>query len=85
MDQLEQITRTKLTQNQKRGLTPGRKSNKEFVNDRRNMDPVHPRADAELVRAQRKLAELALATDNPAEWLSDVLTALGLHRVISAS
>lgn len=85
MDQLEKITKTKLTQNQKRGLRPGASSGKEFMNDRRNMDPVRPRADAELAVAQRRLAELALSKENPAEWLSDVLRALGLHRVISAS
>lgn len=85
MDQLEQITRTKLTQNQKRGLTPGRKSNREFNNDRRNMDPVRPRAAAELIAAQQRLAELALTAEDPQAWLSDVLRALGLHRVISAS
>lgn len=85
MDQLEQITRTKLTQNQKRGLAVGRRSDREFTNDRRNMEPVRPRAEAELRVAQSRLAELALGQDDPQAWLSDVLRALGLRRVISAS
>jgi hypothetical protein len=82
-DQLDEITRTKLTQAQKRGMVPGKWSAREYVNDRRNLDPVRPRTAAELTAAQSKLAELALAAEDPAEWLSDVLSALGLHRVIS--
>lgn len=85
MDQLDQITRTKLTQSQKRGFAVAKHSNREFNNDRRNLDPVKPRAEAELVAAQRNLAALALLQPDPSEWLSDVLKALGLHRVISAS
>jgi hypothetical protein len=85
VDQLEKITSTKLTQNQKRGLRPGAHSGREFMNDRRNMDPVRPRPDAELALAQLRLAELALTKDDPSAWLSDVLGALGLHRVISAA
>jgi hypothetical protein len=84
-DQLDHITRTKLTQGQKRGMVPGRWSQREYVNDRRNMEPVRPRPDAELRVAQSRLAELALDKNDPAAWLSDVLSALGLHRVISAS
>lgn len=84
VDQLEKISR-KLTQNEKRGLKAGGQSNREFMNDRRNMDPVRVRPDAELAAAQRRLAELALTKNDPQAWLSDVLRALGLHRVISAS
>lgn len=80
----DQIIPNKLTQAEKRGHST-RRASREYHNDRRNLDPVRKRPEDELVRAQRKLAELALATDNPAEWLSDVLKALGLHRVISAS
>jgi DNA-binding TFAR19-related protein (PDSD5 family) len=82
-EQLEQITRNKLTQGQKRGMVPGRWSQRDYVNDRRNMEPVKPRSAAELRTAQSRLSELALDKDDPAEWLSDVLSALGLHRVIS--
>lgn len=84
VDQLEKISR-KLTQNEKRGLKAGGQSNREFMNDRRNMDPVRVRPDAELIAAQRALSEIALAKEDPQAWLSDVLRALGLHRVISAS
>lgn len=82
MDQLEKITRTKLTQKQKRGDVP---NSREYMNDRRNLEPVKVRPDAELVTAQTRLAELALSKENPQAWLSDVLKALGLHRVISLS
>lgn len=82
MDQLEKIVQTKLTQKQKRGDS---RNSREYMNDRRNLEPVRVRPDAELVTAQHRLAELALTKENPAVWLSDVLKALGLHRVISAS
>lgn len=84
-DQLTAITQTKLTQGQKRGNLAGRHNNREFHNDRRVIDAPRPRAEAELAAAQMRLAELALDKDDPAQWLSDVLRALGLHRVISAS
>lgn len=54
-----------------------------FYNDRKAVGPVQPRPAAELVAAQRALSEIALAKDDPQAWLSDVLRALGLHRVIS--
>lgn len=82
MDQLEKIVQTKLTQKQKRGDT---RNSREYMNDRRNLEPVRVRPDSELAAAQRRLAELALTKENPQSWLSDVLKALGLHRVISAS
>lgn len=82
MDQLEKIVQTKLTQKQKRGDS---RNSREYMNDRRNLEPVRVRPDAELAAAQRRLAELALTKENPQAWLSDVLKALGLHRVISAS
>ena len=75
----------KLTQSQKRGFGIAKHSNREFHNDRRVVDSPKPRAEAELAAAQQRLAELALSKDDPAQWLSDVLRALGLHRVISAS
>ena len=75
----------KMTQSEKRGFAVAKHSNREYHNDRRNLETVKPRPAAELRDAQRKLAELALAAEDPAAWLSDVLSALGLHRVISAS
>jgi hypothetical protein len=84
-DQLTRITQTKLTQSQKRGFAVAKHSSREYNNDRRNLDPVQPRAEAELRAAQHNLASLALDKDEPAEWLTDVLSALGLHRVISPS
>lgn len=84
-DQLTAITEKKLTQSQKRGFAVAKHSNREYNNDRRNLDPVRPRPAAELRAAQTGLASLALSKENPAEWLSDVLSALGLHRVISPS
>jgi hypothetical protein len=82
---LADIASRKLTQSQKRGFAVAKHSNREFHNDRRVVDAPKPRTQAELVAAQRGLASLALAKEEPAEWLSDVLRALGLHRVISAS
>jgi hypothetical protein len=81
-DQLVKIVQTKMTQKEKRGDA---RNSREYMNDRRNLEPVRVRAEAELAVAQSRLAELALDKENPAEWLSDVLSALGLHRVISAS
>lgn len=73
----------KMTQSEKRGFATAKHSNREFHNDRRNIDPVRKRPAVELHAAQRKLAAMALETDSPEAWLSDVLRALGLHRVIS--
>jgi hypothetical protein len=83
MDQLERITATKLTHNQKRGYTPGKASNHEFHNDRRAVESTAPRPPAQLRNAQLVLAEIALEADDPTAWLTEVLVALDLCYVVS--
>ena len=82
---IDQYTAKKLTHNQKRGFGPGKSSSMELHNDRRAVDAPKPRLAAELVRAQLALAELALDADDPQEWLTDVLEAMGLRQRIDTS
>lgn len=72
----------KLTASQKRGHTAGTKPAREFHHDKRGqgMEPVRPRTLDEIRAAQVRLADMALCTDTPQEWLRDVLEALGLRK-----
>jgi len=69
----------KLTQAQKRGIEPGKGSNWEFHNDKRNMEAPKPRSARELRNAQERLAEMALEQEDPKAWLREVLEALDLR------
>lgn len=70
---------TKLTKNDKRG---GARDRNELHSDTRVMDAPLMRDAASLRSAQLKLAELALEQPDAQEWLTDVLAALGLRRLV---
>lgn len=86
-DQITQHIATRLTKAQKRSTKATIAEAIDIFADQ-SLPPVQPRSRTELLNAQLKLAEMALEqkTAPPAEWLADVLDALGLrHEVIELS
>lgn len=82
MDEITEYVATKLTQGQKRGYEPAKASNREFHNDRRTLDAPALRAPQEVHAAQLQLAALALEKPDSAQWLADVLEALGIREFV---
>ena len=80
---IENYTATKLTKSQKRATKPTIAEAIDVFADQ-SLPPVQPRRPEELRQAQLNLADMALEKATPAEWLTDVLDALGLRQEVIA-